>query len=464
MIESRHSRYRRGACPAAGSAMASGDGLLSRVRLLGGRLPAGELEALADLVDQWALPTLELTNRGNLQVRGLDHAGDAQFTAALVERGLAAAPAAAEASRNVLCTPAADLDPSALADPWSVACALDTALASDPALWSLPAKFRLLVNGGGVTGLHQQTADIRADAVRTRTGLHYRLALAGSSDAAQVIGLCQPSETAAAMLALARFFLQQSRELPEPATRLADVLNRIGCAPFQDLLGALPEAPPAPVPESLPTVLGAQPGWFGASVPFGALTTAAARTLAQLAREAGNGELRVTPWRQVLLPHAGPAVAGPLQALGLITQYEDPRLSVVACPGAPACQSGSTPVRDDALAWAMALPQLFDGQLVVHVSGCGKGCARPSASPLTLTARDGRYDLILNDRADPVQTDNRLLNGLTPARVLPQLQRLAEGLQQRRRAGESLSSVIERLGAGRIRQWLQDAPKESGQS
>jgi precorrin-3B synthase len=29
-----------------------------------------------------------------------------------------------------------------------------------------------------------------------------------------------------------------------------------------------------------------------------------------------------------------------------------------------------------------------------HVSGCEKGCAHPRQAPITLVARDGRYDLI----------------------------------------------------------------------
>lgn len=432
----------RGACPGAGSSMVTGDGLLSRVRIPGGRLKASQLRVLAKLVDQWAQPVLELTGRGNIQIRGLAPNGDAQMTAALIEHKLAAAPAAAEAVRNVLSTPAADLDPTALIDPWPIAQALEQALLGDESFWALPGKFRIVVDGGGATGLAQQAADIRADAVATADGgIGYRLALAGNALTAHPLGNCRPDQVTAAVLALTRRFMQLSSP---PSPRLADVLATAGIAAFRPVCGALTRLS---VPANYPSlaILGAKPGWFGAALPFGQLTTDTAIQLATLAERKAKGELRITPWRQVLLPGAEANVAPTLQELGLITAYGDPRLSMNVCPGAPACLSGSTPTRDHALAWVDAVPELFDGERVIHVSGCGKGCARPMASPLTLTARNGRYDLILNDRADPQREENCALRGLTFEEVVPALRMLAATLKQQRRPGESLTQVIERL-------------------
>lgn len=444
MTDTQLKPYRRGVCPGAGSAMESGDGLLSRVRIPGGRLKSSQLAVLAALAERWAQPMLELTSRGNVQIRGLDDQGDAQATAALIHHKLAVAPASAEAVRNVLSTPAADLDATALADPWPIAHALDQAFIADTELWALPNKFRIVVDGGGATGLANKPADIRADAVATAEGLRYRLALAGTACSAQALGNCHPEHAATALLALARCFAKLNGRLQQPARGLAEILPRTGIAPFQNACGTLERASVLTrQPHS--AILGAQPGWFGSAVPFGRLTVDAAFNLANLAEQKGNGELRLTPWRQVLLPDASPDVASTLQALGLITSYGDSRLSLTACPGAPACLSGSTATRDDALAWASALPQLFDGELAVHVSGCGKGCARPQASPLTLTARNGRYDLILNDRADPLHEENRVLSGLAPGEVIPALRRLADSVNQQRRSGEPLKQVVERL-------------------
>ena len=83
-----------------------------------------------------------------------------------------------------------------------------------------------------------------------------------------------------------------------------------------------------------------------------------------------------------------------------MTSADEPRLRVAACPGAPACVHGRSPVRDDAARWAPLLPK-GDG-VILHVSGCAKGCARPAATAATLTATETGYDLILAGRAgDP---------------------------------------------------------------
>lgn len=442
--------YRRGACPGAGSAMATGDGLLTRMRLPGGRLSAQHLQLITALADRWGQSFLELTSRGNIQIRGLSPDGDAEVTQALRDNLLAATPAAAESTRNVLSTPAADIDTSALADPWPIAQALERALLADSALWALPGKFRFVIDGGGATTLASQSADIRADAVSTPHGTVYRLALAGTATSAHALGECPSEQVAAKLLALAHCALELNARLVTPAFNIGGLIAKTGLSPFEH--ACAPLTPPSPpCTQHRFGIVGAQPGWIGAAVPLGQLATEAAYELAELALREGNGELRFTPWRQVLLPQAKADIAPVLQQLGLITAEGDPRLSLTACPGAPACQSGTTATRSDGLAWAKALPELFDGELAVHISGCPKGCARPQASPLTLTARDGHYDLIINDQADPLREANHLIRNLATTAVLPALRRLSDELLRRRRTGEKLEQVLARMSAERAR-------------
>ena len=89
-----------------------------------------------------------------------------------------------------------------------------------------------------------------------------------------------------------------------------------------------------------------------------------------------------------------------LAELGFIVNADDRRLRIAACPGAPACMHGHRPVRDDATRWAALLPK-GEGVLL-HISGCAKGCARPTATAATLTATATGYDLVLAGKAgDP---------------------------------------------------------------
>ena len=147
--------------------MRTGDGLLSRVKPPGGRLTAAAARCVAQAAMLHGSGVIELTGRGNLQVRGLTDASAPRFAAAMVAAGLASADANAERRRNVMPTPLAGDDPEVAADAAPLAAAIEAMLAAEPALSALPGKFSFAVEGGGVLAL-SEPADIlvRTDGAR----------------------------------------------------------------------------------------------------------------------------------------------------------------------------------------------------------------------------------------------------------------------------------------------------------
>jgi precorrin-3B synthase len=126
--------------------MASGDGLLARVKPFGGRLPAAALHALADAAAAYGNGIVELTGRGNLQVRGLTDAP--AFAGAMVAAGLADPDPVREARRNVVTVPPCDD---------ALVAAVEELMAETA---GLPPKFCVVVDGG--TTLGDALAAIRA--------------------------------------------------------------------------------------------------------------------------------------------------------------------------------------------------------------------------------------------------------------------------------------------------------------
>ena len=435
--------YRRGACPSAGNPMVSGDGLLSRIRLTDGRLTPKGLRCVADLADQNGSGLIEITGRGNLQLRGLAGEAGAEVTATLVNTGLAVETAAAEAARNIQCSAAADLDPQALIDPAPEARALDERLIGDERFWALPPKFRFVFNGGGLTHLADADGDIRADAVSTQDGIRYRIGLAGTSATAHSLGDCTPSRVVDVLVELALIFLEERQRLITPARRMRQLIDASGTVPFAGLrdlgrpVGTLAEYPTAPEPGPTPvgTVLG---------VALGCLGTSSARLIAD-GLEAHDGTLRITPQRRLIMPHASAPEPDLPEAPELIHGPGDPRLSAIACPGTPGCTSGTTATRRDALDWAEQVPELFDGNTSVHVSGCPKGCAHPGKAPVVVIARDGRYDLVLNDRALPEEEGHRIARGLLPGEVSDTLRALVSTATLDSPGDEPLTQSLERV-------------------
>ena len=178
----------RGWCPSLYDPMETGDGLLVRVKPPGARLTAPTARLLADAAARWGNGVIELTRRGNLQVRGLRPDGVAPFAAAMAAAGLADPDPARERRRVVIAPPLAGDDPGAAAT--GLAERIEAALADGPALAS---KFCIAVDACGVLAGRTVPADIQV-----RTGGAEDRIIAGSLDAT-----CAPDRTVAEVLRLA---------------------------------------------------------------------------------------------------------------------------------------------------------------------------------------------------------------------------------------------------------------------
>ena len=111
--------------------------------------------------------------------------------------------------------------------------------------------------------------------------------------------------------------------------------------------------------------------------------------------------IRLTPGHIIVCETDAPLATRPDPAY-FITDPTSPILRADACVGAPACPQGTVETR----ALARRLAPHVTGRL--HVSGCAKGCARAGPADVTLTGRDGRYDLAFDARAGAPPTRTQL--------------------------------------------------------
>ena len=173
------SALRPSACPGLLRIVAARDGGICRIKLPGGELSAAQAEAIANASAQHTAGVIELTNRANLQLRGVRAGHEAALVATLIDAGLgpgaasgsermgdraptdsaeddhghdrkahALDAAAADDVRNVMISPAAGRDPCALFDTRPLCTALLTLLQSEPRFAALSPKFALLLDGG----------------------------------------------------------------------------------------------------------------------------------------------------------------------------------------------------------------------------------------------------------------------------------------------------------------------------
>src|SRR4029077_15148792 len=106
----------KGWCPTLLSPMQSGDGWLARVKPSAGRLSAEAARIIADAARRHGNGHIDLTSRGNLQIRGLSPRSAEAFAGTIIGAGLAIANPSLEAVRNVLASPLGSNDPSAAFD------------------------------------------------------------------------------------------------------------------------------------------------------------------------------------------------------------------------------------------------------------------------------------------------------------------------------------------------------------
>jgi len=408
----------KGWCPTLLSPMQSGDGWLARVKPSAGVVSAVRARLIADAARRHGNGHIDLTARANLQIRGLSPHSAEEFAETIIGEGLANANLSLEAIRNVMASPLGPDDPSAAFDSHAAARDIEAMLAGSPALWALPSKFGVLVDGGGVLPLEDIAADIMV--------LPHEGWLAVSLDGGTLAALCAPSSLAETVKALALAFLRLSAERSEKPRRMRGLVMAIGEEATFAEAGLSGTRVPAGLKSEAKSAIGLiSLGYqrqyaFGVGLPFGRIEADALHALADISERYGDGHVRSTPWRALLLTGVVTADAKRLteevEALGLIAEPTDPRLNIFACVGAPSCMSASVDARGDAARLAGAIRATRDDTL--HVSGCSKSCAHRGCAALTLVGRDGRYDLIRNGTA----AGRPSLTGLTMDQVEALLQ------------------------------------------
>jgi precorrin-3B synthase len=359
----------QGWCPGALRPMLSGDGLVVRIRPRGGRLSADQVAGIAALAAAHGNGLIDLSARANLQLRGVTDGSYDALMAGLQGLGLLDVSAEAETRRNILVTPFWQEGDGAQ----EIAQGLAQALAAKDAP-DLPGKFGFAVDIGAVPVLGAASADIRIE--QSLSGLICR-----ADGAATGVSVTQDTAVDAA-IQLARWFVE-SGGAPNGRGRMAAHLRG-----GQEKFSYENFSAPVPGPHALGYLVGLE---------FGQISAA---TLA------GLGEMRLTPWRMLLLEGVDVAPDFP----GLITRVDDPLLRVVACTGAPGCPQGLQTTRD--LARALA-PHVPEGALL-HVSGCAKGCAMPKAAAMTLVGQSAGFGFVPMGLA----ADAPLRNGLTAAELM----------------------------------------------
>lgn len=393
---------RPSACPGLLRIVQALDGGICRVKLAGGVLSSKQARAIAEAAERCASGVLELTNRSNLQIRGVLADQQAELIERLLAADLGPSNPAADDVRNLLLSPAAGLDPHALLDTRSLAATLLELLQNTPELHGLSAKFAIQLDGGEALAMLEHPHDIWLSAL---PGTPARLAfgLAGCPTE-QPLGVIDVEQAAELIEQLLMLFLDLAGIAH---SRMRQLLSEITPSQLlQQLEARLPFAiQPAPLnwqrqPASQHAAIGTYPQqqsglcMIAASARLGRIDAAQLNALADLAENYGDASLRLTPWQGLLLPnipeHSADKLLQAVGELDLLTDMQEPLSNLIACTGSAACGKGLSDSKADALRLAERL-RASTARPHVHLSACPRSCAAAHTAPFTLLASSAGY-------------------------------------------------------------------------
>ncbi|MFC9962982.1 precorrin-3B synthase [Nocardia ignorata] len=321
-------------CPGVLRLHEAADGPLARIRVPGGRLESGQVQVLAEAAHDLGNGSLELTSRGNVQLRRVRDANE--LAARLATAGLLPSRTH-ERVRNIVASPLSGRV-GGFADVHGLATDLDVGLQADAALADLPGRVLFTLDDG-----RGDVSTLRGDIGIQAVGDEFALLLVGTDTGIRVT----PDEAVTVMLDAARGFLDlraesgqwRLHEIPGGVEKVTETLDRSPTGARLEFVAT----------HDIPI------GWLeqdnglialGAGVPLGTLPARVAEFLAAVERP-----VFLTPWRSVVLPdlEEGPAetVVRVLAPMGLIFDAGSPWLQVSACAGRPGCAKSHTDVRTD---------------------------------------------------------------------------------------------------------------------
>jgi len=351
------------ACPGVLTLHPARDGHVARIRLPGGYVSGRQWTALTGLAGEFGDGGLDLTARGNVQLRGLPPGAAAGLARRAARAGLLPS-GAHDRSRNITASPLAGLGGRPPLR-WLVR-ALDAAIVADPALAALPGRFLFAVDdGSGSAALAASDIGLR------RAGRQAEMIIAGRLAGVRLpLAAAVPAAVTAARAAVAC-------GVGGPVTRIADLAD--GGARAAAAIGGSPG--PRVAASDARLRLGPQ-GAAGSPVlvvaaPLSRLGRLQAALIGGLLRA---GEvLRLGTAGRVVIPHAlTPAAAlARLAGSGLLTSDGDELAGVTACSGT-ACLRAVADVR--------ALARPLPGLPRTHWAACPRGCGRPPDADLVVAA------------------------------------------------------------------------------
>jgi ferredoxin-nitrite reductase len=461
------------------------DSFMIRLRVPACELSATQLHGLADLAHELGGGYSHITTRGNLQIREFKPRDIVKVLTRVQELGLTSRGAGADNIRNVTASPNSGFDPSELIDVRPFAKGLHHYILNQRDLYGLPRKFNVAFDNGGSISAAADTNDIGFFATKVTEaslasiapsspnpgiapGIYFRVQLGGITghlDFARDTGLLvTPAQSVAVSAAMIRVFAENGDRTNRKKARLKYLLEKWGVEKFLEetqkkLAFPLVRLPLSACEPRRPVL---KHGWLGAQrqaqrglnslgfgTPVGRMSAKQMHAVADLATNYGKGELRLTVWQSVIIPHLPDAfVETAKRAIVRMGFYHEASLAtggIIACTGNKGCKYSGADTKGHATALMKYLASrvTLESPVNIHFTGCPHSCAQHYCGDVGFVGvklSDGAegYHLVLGGGMDHEQGIAReLFRGVRASEVNPLVEKILVTYTAQRQRGES---------------------------
>jgi len=342
------------------------DSYMCRLRIPNGILSHWQFAGVADLAEKFGGGYAHVTTRANLQFREVAPKNAICVVEGVQDLGLTTRGSGADNIRNVTGDATAGIGPGELIDTRLYARAWHFCILNQRTLYGLPRKFNVAFDGGGAIPTLEDTNDIGFQAVEIEDGadiapgVWFKLILGGITghrDLARETGaVVMPSETTEVADAIVRVFIAEGDRANRNKARLKYVLDRYmaEAGGLNGFLARVEEQLGRPIArgdekyirprpaQDRQAHVGAHPQkqsglfYLGVVLPIGKMRCAQMHALASIARDIGDGDIRLTVWQNLLISGIPEARLGDakqaVEKAGLDWRASSVRAGLVANP------------------------------------------------------------------------------------------------------------------------------------
>lgn len=458
-----------------------------RVRIDGGQLDLRQLRTIADISNEYARGTADVTDRQNVQLHWVEIESVPDIWRRLEAVGLSTTEACGDTPRVILGCPLAGIDTEEVLDATEQIRLVHDRFIGDPAYSNLPRKFKTAISGCPAHCTVHEINDVAFVGVELPTGEKgYDLWVGGGLSTnpmfAKRIGVfVRPDQVDDVFGGVIGIFRDYGYRRLRHRARLKFLVNDWGVEKFREVLEteylkeALPDGPAPAEPRSSRRdhvgVFPQQDGNFyvGFAPRVGRLDGDRLHLIADIAERHGSDRVRTTVEQKMVILDVAPdrvdSLVAELEANDLQVNPSTFRRQTMACTGIEYCKLAIVETKATASDLIDELERRlpdFKEPLTINVNGCPNSCARIQVADIGLKGQ-----LVVDDNGEQVEGFQihlggslgvnagfgRKVRGLkTTAAALPDyVERVVTHYESQKKEGESFADWVQRADEADLR-------------